>query len=677
MRIHRFLAASLVATMLSFPPNARAQASASPLLTSYAGVAISPSGAFVADVESVESPDPAKDVAQHLFMRTIASKAAREIPLPCADVDGCSVTVPVWSHDGKSIAYVVHAPKSPTRDVYVATVSATAIAPTLLLSFTGTIGSLKFSKDDAKLAMLAIANAHKEVGATQAGAAIVGEIGASIDEQRIAVVPIAKPSIAYASPSDLFVYEYDWMPDGTGFVGTAAHGDGDNNWWVARLYRFDAVSANATEIYRPSSPQQQLASPRVSPDGKYVAFIAGIMSDFGSTGGDLYRLSLDVPGATPEDFDLDDRASITSFVWDCRKDNVFYTSLAGADSKLSLATAGPGKWAQRFYDERSVETSYASDGAAVSRSCVESTAPLGRDPLRYRLAAVRQSFERPPEIDVYIPGLGGWVALTHANAEIPAEATAKSVEWKNDGFSVQGWLLEPKTAPPGGKRALITVVHGGPAAANVPRFIGRGALRDLLRHGYAAFFPNPRGSFGQGEAFTRANVKDFGYGDLRDILTGIDAVEKLDPTIDDAKLGITGGSYGGFMTMWAVTQTNRFKAAVAGAGVSDWISYYGENGIDEWMIPYFGASAYDDPAVYRKSSPIDFITHVKTPTFEYVGERDVECPAPQSQEFWHALVALGVPTSLVIYAGEGHHVRSPANVADISKRTIAWFDRYL
>ena len=119
----------------------------------------------------------------------------------------------------------------------------------------------------------------------------------------------------------------------------------------------------------------------------------------------------------------------------------------------------------------------------------------------------------------------------------------------------------------------------------------------------------------------------------------------------NARLGITGGSYGGFMTMWAVTQTDRFKAAVAAAGISDWQSYYGENGIDAWMIPYFGASVYEDPAVYAQSSPINFIRNVKTPTFEYVGEHDIECPAPQTQEFWHALKALSVPTSIMIYPG--------------------------
>jgi len=188
--------------------------------------------------------------------------------------------------------------------------------------------------------------------------------------------------------------------------------------------------------------------------------------------------------------------------------------------------------------------------------------------------------------------------------------------------------------------------------------------------------PNPRGSFGQGERFTQANVRDFGHGDLRDILAGIDAVARAAP-IDTARLGLYGGSYGGFMTMWAVTQTDRFKAAVADAGISNWLSYYGENGIDEWMLPFFGASAYEDPAVYAASSAINFIRNVKTPTFVFVGEHDIECPPAQTQEFWHALKALNVPTSIMIYPGEGHTLRHPEHVADATRRSAAWFDRYL
>jgi dipeptidyl aminopeptidase/acylaminoacyl peptidase len=194
--------------------------------------------------------------------------------------------------------------------------------------------------------------------------------------------------------------------------------------------------------------------------------------------------------------------------------------------------------------------------------------------------------------------------------------------------------------------------------------------------GYFVFFPNPRGSYGEGEAFTRANVKDFGHGDLGDVLMGVDTIVKKVP-IDNNRIGLTGWSYGGFMTMWAVTQTNRFRAAVAGAGIADWKSYYGENSIDEWMIPYFGASVYDDPEVYSRSSAIDFIKQVKTPTLVVVGERDGECPAPQSFEFWHALKTLGIPTQLVVYAGEGHAFHDPKDRLDVLRRTLAWFDQYL
>src|SRR5262249_46366479 len=130
-------------------------------------------------------------------------------------------------------------------------------------------------------------------------------------------------------------------------------------------------------------------------------------------------------------------------------------------------------------------------------------------------------------------------------------------------------------------------------------------------------------------------------------------------------------------TMWAVTQTTRFKTAVAGAGIANWQSYYGQNGIDQWLIPYFGATVYDDPAVYARSSPISFIKQVRTPTLVLVGERDAECPAAQSREFWHALRTLGVPSQLVIYPGEGHGFGSLAHRRDVMRRTVGWLDKSL
>jgi dipeptidyl aminopeptidase/acylaminoacyl peptidase len=146
--------------------------------------------------------------------------------------------------------------------------------------------------------------------------------------------------------------------------------------------------------------------------------------------------------------------------------------------------------------------------------------------------------------------------------------------------------------------------------------------------------------------------------------------------IDTRRIGMRGHSYGGYMTMWAETQTRRFAAAVAGAGLSDWLSYYGLNDIDEWMIPFFGASVYDDPAVYAKSDPMHFVKAVKTPTLILVGDRDGEVPMEQSVEWWHALKNLRVPTQLVVYSNEGHVIAKPADARDYALRSLGWFEEW-
>ena len=131
------------------------------------------------------------------------------------------------------------------------------------------------------------------------------------------------------------------------------------------------------------------------------------------------------------------------------------------------------------------------------------------------------------------------------------------------------------------------------------------------------------------------------------------------------------------MAMWAVTQTHRFRASIAGAGLSNWLNYFGENKVDQWLIPFMGKTVYDDPELYAKSAPITFIKNVRTPTLLAVGDSDGECPAPQSYEFWHALKTLGVPTRLVLYPHEGHHFADPSHSRDLIERSVAWFNQYL
>jgi dipeptidyl aminopeptidase/acylaminoacyl peptidase len=621
------------------------------LVHRFLGVEISPTGERVASVEGDSSKSGGAPTVRDLVIRNARSGAAVTVAMPCGRVPQCWPASPTWSPDGKQLAFTVRAPGTHARSVY--TVGADGGGLTKLLEFGGTIEHLRYMQD-GRLAMLAIENATKEVGATQAGAPVAGDLDAAPPEQRIAI--LEGGALRWVSPPDLFVYEYDRRPGGKGFIGTAAPGDGDNNWWTAKLYAFSEDGSGAQIIYSPTGDRQQLAMPKVSRDGSMVAFIAGIMSDFGSTGGDVYTLRLD--GGTALNLTPDMHASATAISWRC--DGRLQAELLAGD-KTQFADLGPGAKAEPARILWSGEESFGDRAGGISTACPSSVT-----------ADEHESITLPPEIE--IGALGHWRNLTAVNAGLNSTARVQSVWWKNDGFDVQGWLILPAHSQ--GKLPMITIVHGGPAAAVTPTFSGPGTHEALLERGYALFLPNPRGSYGQGERFTQANVRDFGHGDLRDILAGIDAAAKVAP-IDTARLGLTGGSYGGFMSMWAVTQTDRFKAAVAVAGISDWLSYYGENGIDAWMIPYFGKSAYDDPAVYAASSAINYMHNVKTPTFAYVGERDIECPAPQTQEFWHAMKAMNVPASIMIYPGEGHGLRDPEHLADAQRRTLEWFDKYL
>jgi dipeptidyl aminopeptidase/acylaminoacyl peptidase len=221
------------------------------------------------------------------------------------------------------------------------------------------------------------------------------------------------------------------------------------------------------------------------------------------------------------------------------------------------------------------------------------------------------------------------------------------------------------------------MVHGGPAWIATPTWSAPDFNTAYYTQlGYFIFFPNSRGSYGQGEKFTLANRKDWGFGDMRDMLAGVDTLVKKYP-IDNDRLGLLGWSYGGSMAMFSITQTNRFKAVVAGAGAADWLSYYGQNSIDKWMNSYFNISPYDDPKAYARLSAMTYIKKARTPTLVLVGEYDGECPPAQSMQFWHALKELKVPTQLVIYPDEGHDFQKLENTVDVTLRTIQWFNNYL
>jgi poly(3-hydroxybutyrate) depolymerase len=382
------------------------------------------------------------------------------------------------------------------------------------------------------------------------------------------------------------------------------------------------------EIY---APKWQIAEPHISPDGKQVAFIEGLMSDEGVTGGEIFVVP--ASGGAPRNLTPSIKSSPSSLAW-IGPDQMTFAENVDGKSGFSAVSASGGAAKSLWSGEEVLGTTPSPSGS------------LSRD---------------------------GSVTTINAAAK-PAWGEMHNFHWTNGARHLEGWLMLPKDYAPGKTYPLIVSVHGGPSGTCASHWDPRG-MGATSAMGYFVFCPNPRGSYGQGEAFTRGNVKDFGGGDYRDIMAGVDAIMKQYP-IDPKRLGIRGHSYGGYMTMWAETQTRRFAAAVAGAGLSDWLSYYGVNDIDEWMIPFFGASVYDDPAVYAKSDPMHFAKAVKTPTLILVGDRDGEVPMEQSVEWWHALTAMNVPTKLVVYSDEGHMFIKPADARDYYVRTLEWFDEW-
>src|SRR5579862_6860622 len=557
-----------------------------------------------------------------------------------------------WSADGRQIVFLADLHGDlPASQVWTAALDGTS--PVRHAEVKGYAQQPRFSPDGSKISFLFIENMPRIAGPLQPMTPLAGVIDEKIYEQRIAVIDLSGDRLTQITPADFYVYEYDWLPGGRGWIVSAAPGNGDANWWVAKLYRVAAPNGELHEIYK---PRLQIADPRVSPDGKHVAFIEGLMSDEGSTGGDVHVLS--ITGGDARNLTPGFKASPSALSWNSPDEVTFAENVDGnaGFGKVNIKGGAP----QTIWTNEQGAWPSGDSWAAIA----------GKNLLT---AVVRHSASTPQE--VWLGPIGKWKQVTKLNASIePSWGEMKNIHWMNGSERIQGWLMLPKDFDRGKKYPLIVNVHGGPSAACMSRWDERSMAPESAM-GYFALCANPRGSYGQGEEFTQGNVKDFGGGDFRDIMAGVDAVAREYP-IDASRIGIRGHSYGGYMTMWAETQTHRFAAAVAGAGLSDWLSYYGLNDIDEWMIPFFGASVYDDPAVYAKSDPMHFVKSVQTPTLILVGDRDGEVPMEQSVEWWHALSDLNVPTKFVVYPNEGHAFVKPADARDYTLRTLEWFQEW-
>ena len=617
----------------------------------FGSVAMSPDGHYVAWIGRAAAGADA-DLVE------IAANGGKATPVTAAlpGAAAGSASELAWSPDSRTVCIVAQESNG-TPALYLARADGSGVRR--LATVAGSIHDPRFSPDGARIALLYSSPSEEANGPTAATPRDTGVMDTHIDRQHLSVVDAHSGAFRTVSGPDVYVYEYSWRPDGREIAVSAANGSGNNNWWVARLDAIDVATGAERNIAKPTV---QIAQPEWSPDGRNIAFIGGLMSDQGATGGDMYVVA--ATGGTARDLTPNIDESFSAFQW-TGPNSLLATLWSHGGSKIATVDTRTGATTALWSGD---ETISSGSGGGLPRMSGSSNGAS--------VAVVRESLSNAPEIWAGAPGR--WVQTTHVNTGVtPTWGKSVSVHWRNDRFNVQGYLIYPSSFDPSRRYPMVVYVHGGPASASASTFLSPTSQQAALsRAGYFVFMPNPRGSYGQGEAFTRANVKDFGYGDLRDIMSGIDTIVQKYP-VDGNRLGIAGWSYGGFMTMWAITQTRRFKAAVAGAGLSNWLSYTGENGISAWMVPFFGATAYENPAVYAKSSPINFISHARTPTLIVVGERDAECPSPQSFEYWRGLQHEHVNTQLVVYPDEGHHFANPVHQRDVLARSIAWFDHYL
>lgn len=405
-------------------------------------------------------------------------------------------------------------------------------------------------------------------------------------------------------------------------------------------------------------------SPRVSPDGATVAFR--------STGdqpepiglGDVYTVPV-AGGSATKLAETPDR-SPGVLGWS-RDGSVIYVSEAHRTARRVFALPADGG------DPVAITT---GDGVFGSPS-VAAAADV--------MAFTHESPETPWEVFAAELGPGGAVPASfrprrltdlHAGVALPAMGLTQVLDWTSpDGTPVEGLLTLPPDHREGQRVPLILNVHGGPAGVYSETFTGAPSiymLQYFAAEGFAILRPNPRGSTGYGKEFRFANVMDWGFGDMDDLMAGVDLVIEQG-IADPSRLYIMGWSYGGYMTSFAVTRTDRFVAASMGAGLPNLISMVTTTDIQDYLAGHMGGEFWEDYEVYQAHSAIYRIAEVTTPTQVIHGAEDLRVPFTQGQEFYRALDRLGVPTEMVVYPRTPHGPREPKFLMDVSERILKWF----
>jgi dipeptidyl aminopeptidase/acylaminoacyl peptidase len=447
-------------------------------------------------------------------------------------------------------------------------------------------------------------------------------------------------------------YEPSWSPDGRWIAYTATKREVTTIDSVAEDAHVWVIAAAGGAGRELTAQQDRRArGPRWSPDSRAILFLAG---DRGKT--TLFRVGLDARRV--------DRLSIFYF------DGQFGVTLDDKDSKSRPATESALSGPPYFQ----------IGNFSVAGKALPVTRPSGvTESYSLPLALTLSDPFHPAEVWIGLGGGGPLRRLSAHNDSFTRSVITSGPEEINfrsfDGTRVQGWLIKPANFRDDRRYPLIMSVHGGPHGMSGWGF--NATFQAYAARGYAVLYLNPRGSSGYGQKFSDGTLNEWGGGDYKDLMAGVDEALRRYPWIDSARMGVTGGSYGGFMTNWIITQTPRFKAAVASASVSNLVSFYSTSLYQDLIHAEFGGFPWDNYEQLWQWSPMRYVRQAQTPTLFLHGELDNDVHITQAEEMYMALKRRGVESVLVRYPREGHGLREPRHRVDAIERTLAWFDRFL
>ena len=560
---------------------------------------------------------------------------------------------PRWSPDGKRIAFISEREEKPQLFI----VSPFGGEPERYTDQKGGVRSIEWSRDGKSIALVVDyePTADDEKRVKEKNDAIVVDSGYRFTQ--LAVLDVATKKLRVIKHADAMIADPQWSPDGREIAYTTNPTPKADDGVLSDIWVVAAEGGPARKLVENPGPDN---SPRWSPDGTQIAFIASPRFDVRQS----QLMVIPAAGGTP-------RAVPTGFLYQPS------APTWSPDGRTLYFGSGVRTTSQIF----SVPVAGGTPTQLTNIQGVLAGGTFSRD--GRTIAFTQGDVQHPNEVHVATLGGGSFtpVRLTDHNPQLRDIALGKSevVTWKgSDGMEIEGILIYPVGYRQGTRVPLVAQIHGGPAGAWMQNFAGvyGNTGHVLAGQGFGVFYPNPRGSSQYGEQFLRANIKDWGGGDYRDIQTGIDALVARG-IADSTKLAQSGWSYGGYMTAWTLTQTNRFKALVVGAGLTDMFSMYSTNDIPRTIDGYFGAEPWNDVEEYRKRSAMTFIKNAKTPTLILHGQSDLRVPIGQAQELYVGLKKNNVPVQLVFYPREGHGLQEPRHQIDRMTRENAFIRRYV